>query len=61
VGENGELVGIAWGRPYDNSALPDFAGELNKIYVLREHHRRGVGRRRPGHVARRFLSQGTAR
>lgn len=60
MGENGKLVGFARGRPYDHSALPDFAGELNKIYVLREHHRRGVGRRLLGHVARRFLNYGIA-
>jgi ribosomal protein S18 acetylase RimI-like enzyme len=57
-GENGELVGFAKGVPYDHGDLPDFAGELNKIYVLREYHRRGLGRRLVSHVARRFLSQG---
>jgi ribosomal protein S18 acetylase RimI-like enzyme len=57
-GENGELVGFAKGVPYDHGDLPDFAGELNKIYLLREYHRRGLGRLLVGHVARRFLSQG---
>src|SRR2546427_780775 len=57
-GPNGELVGFAKGVPYDHSDHSDFAGELNKIYLLREYHRRGVGRRLLGHVARRFLSQG---
>jgi ribosomal protein S18 acetylase RimI-like enzyme len=59
-GRNGELVGFAKGVPYDHSDHPDFDGELNKIYVLREYHRRGAGRRLLGHVARRFLSQGIA-
>src|SRR5690349_18067122 len=55
---NGDLVGFAKGVPYDHDDLPEFAGELNKIYLLREYHRRGLGRRLLGHVARRFLSQG---
>ena len=33
-------------------------GELNKIYLLRQYHRLGLGRRLIGHVARRFLSRG---
>lgn len=57
-GTNGQLVGFAKGVPYESKNQPDFSGELNKIYLLREHHRRGLGRRLAGHVARRFLSQG---
>lgn len=57
-GPAGDLVGFAKGVPYDHEDLPGFAGELNKIYLLREYHRRGLGRRLLGHVARRFLSQG---
>jgi L-amino acid N-acyltransferase YncA len=55
---NGELIGFAKGQRYAHRDQPDFAGELNKIYLLRDHHRRGLGRRLLGHVARRFLSQG---
>jgi len=55
---NGELIGFAKGQRYSHRDQPDFAGELNKIYLLREYHRRGLGRRLLGHVARRFLSQG---
>lgn len=55
---SGELVGFAKGVRYQHSDLPDFAGELNKIYLLREYQRQGLGRRLVGHVARRFLSQG---
>jgi GNAT superfamily N-acetyltransferase len=40
--------------------LPGYAGELNKIYLLRKYHRRGLGRRLVGHVARRFLQRGIA-
>lgn len=52
---NGELVGFAKGTQCDH---PDFAGELNKIYLLREYQHLGLGRRLVGHVSRRFLSQG---
>jgi GNAT superfamily N-acetyltransferase len=55
---SGELVGFAKGVRYQHSDLPDFAGELNKIYLLREYQRQGLGRRLVGHVARRFLGQG---
>jgi len=55
---NGELVGFAKGLPYDHSDLPGFAGELNKIHLLRDYQRQGLGRRLVGHVVRRFLSQG---
>jgi ribosomal protein S18 acetylase RimI-like enzyme len=54
----GELVGFAKGVPYRHRDLPDFAGELSKIYLLREYQRQGLGRQLVGHVARRFLSQG---
>jgi ribosomal protein S18 acetylase RimI-like enzyme len=54
---DGSLIGSAKGIPY-SAEISDFAGELNKIYFLREYHRRGLGRRLIGHVARRFLSQG---
>jgi ribosomal protein S18 acetylase RimI-like enzyme len=57
-GPNGELIGFAKGQPYSHPDQPEFAGELNRIYLLREYHRRGLGRRLLGHVARRFLSQG---
>ena len=51
---NGELVGFAKAIRSDG----EYGGELNKIYVLREYQRMGLGKRLLGHVARRFLSQG---
>lgn len=57
-GPDGELVGFIKGKRYRDRDLPDFAGELNKIYLLREYHRQGWGRRLVGHVVRRFLRQG---
>src|SRR5262245_57459702 len=56
----GRLIGFAKGLPYSHPDQPDYAGELNKIYLLREFHRRGLGRRLLGHVARRFLERGIA-
>ena len=53
----GDLVAFAKGTLHDGG-VPGFAGELNKIYVLRRHHRQGIGRRLIAHVARRFLDQG---
>jgi GNAT superfamily N-acetyltransferase len=54
---DGSLIGFAKGLLYTGEIL-DFAGELNKIYLLREYHRRGLGNRLIGHITRRFLSQG---
>ena len=53
----GQLIGFAKGTRHDGG-VPGFAGELNKIYVLRSFHRQGVGRLLLCNVARRFLRQG---
>lgn len=55
--EDSALIGFAKGVPH-TGGVPGFAGELNKIYLLREYHRRGLGSRLIGHVSRRFLAQG---
>ena len=55
--DNGELVGFAKGTLHDGG-VPGFAGELNKIYVLRRCLRQGLGRLLLCNVARRFLQQG---
>jgi GNAT superfamily N-acetyltransferase len=54
---DGELVGFARGVPYNEPEPVGFSGTLNKIYLLKKYHRRGLGRRLLGHVSRRFLSQ----
>jgi len=56
-GPHGSLVGFAKGTLHDGG-VPGFMGELNKIYVLRQYHRRGVGRRLVATVAQRFLQRG---
>jgi ribosomal protein S18 acetylase RimI-like enzyme len=53
----GELVGFAKGTAH-NGGVPGFAGQLNKIYVLRRCHRLGLGRLLLCNVARRFLNRG---
>ena len=54
---DGQLVGFAKGELHDGG-VPGFDGELDKIYVLRDWHRSGIGRALVGQVARRFLAQG---
>lgn len=53
--QDGALVGFAQCNTSDH---PQFAGQLNKIYFLRDYQRVGLGRRLLGHVARRFIGQG---
>jgi GNAT superfamily N-acetyltransferase len=55
---NGDLVGFATGRR-NTGSLVEFGGELNKIYLLREYQRLGIGRRLMGCIARRFLQRKT--
>jgi ribosomal protein S18 acetylase RimI-like enzyme len=55
----GQLVGFAKGTRHDGG-VPGFHGELDKIYVLREWQRHGIGRQLVEEVARRFLSHGVS-
>ena len=55
--DKGQLVGFAKGTPHDGG-VAGFAGELNKIYVLRRFHKRGIGRLLLCQVARRFVERG---
>jgi len=52
---DGELIAFAQANRSDH---PEFSAELNKIYVLRDYQRLGVGQRLLGHVARRFRDHG---
>jgi ribosomal protein S18 acetylase RimI-like enzyme len=52
---NGDLVGFVVGQPGDP---PDGGGHVNKIYVLRDYQRLGLGRRLLTQVSQRFASQG---
>ncbi len=53
-----QLIGFAKGKTYSHNDLPGFSGELNKIYILREYQRLGLGKRLIAHAAREFLSMG---
>jgi GNAT superfamily N-acetyltransferase len=56
-GEKGDLIGFASGER--NEAAPaEFEGLLDKIYVLREYHRSGLGRRLLCASAACFLAAG---
>jgi ribosomal protein S18 acetylase RimI-like enzyme len=52
---DGALVGFAKGVRLSE---PRGQGDLNKIYLLLEYYRLGLGRRLVGHVVRRFIAQG---
>jgi ribosomal protein S18 acetylase RimI-like enzyme len=52
-----ELVGFAKGTPHDGG-VPGYAGELNKLYLLRRVQRHGLGRLLVCAVARRFVEEG---
>jgi GNAT superfamily N-acetyltransferase len=56
--ETGRLIGFASGEPHMSGELSEYRGELNKIYLLREYHGRGLGRRLLCAAARRFLDRG---
>jgi GNAT superfamily N-acetyltransferase len=53
----GRLVGFASGACHDGG-VSGYAGELDKIYVLRKHQRQSLGRLLLCSVARRFLARG---
>ena len=52
----GDLVGFAKGVVHASGS-----GDLNKIYLLGEYQRMGLGRLLVGHVVRRFLARGLTR
>ena len=56
---DGELVGFAKGVPHHD--ISRYAGELNKIYILRQYHRLGLGKRLLCEVSRRVFALGPAR
>jgi GNAT superfamily N-acetyltransferase len=53
----GEMIGFARGVVHQDTSS-GFEGELNKIYLLREYHRRGLGKLLLCAAARRFLTHG---
>lgn len=55
---DGHLVGFALGKLYNEPSLPHYAGELNKIYVLQEYQRVGLGTQLFCQAACRFIDMG---
>lgn len=56
--EKGKLIGFAKGQTYAHNDLPQFSGELNKIYLLQSYQRLGLGKKLLQAVADRFLGMG---
>lgn len=54
----GTLIGFASGKPHRSNELSAFHGVLDKIYLLREYHHKGLGRRLLCAAADRFLARG---
>ncbi len=54
----GSLIGFASGKPHRSDEPSAFRGVLDKIYLLREYHRQGLGRLLLCTAAHRFLAQG---
>ena len=54
----GDLAGYARGRRYADEHTKNNSGELNKIYLLRDYQRLGLGRRLFASVVHRFRSMG---
>ena len=58
VNKKNGLVGFAKGKTYKDDNSGELRGDLNKIYILSDYQRVGLGTKLIGHVARRFLSLG---
>ena len=58
VNKNNDLIGFAKGIINKNKDPAELQGDLNKIYLLDEYQRIGLGTKLIGYVARRFLSMG---
>jgi ribosomal protein S18 acetylase RimI-like enzyme len=52
-----ELIGFAMGSRYAHEDLPLYSGELDKLYLLQEYQRLGLGRKLICMAATRFVSQ----
>ncbi|MBS1731353.1 MAG: GNAT family N-acetyltransferase [Bacteroidetes bacterium] len=56
--ESEGLIGFAKGQFYNHADHPEFAGELNKIYLLRKYQKLGLGRQIVCKVANEFIHRG---
>ena len=58
VDKNNKLVGFAKGIINKNEKSSEQHGDLNKIYLLSDYQRLGLGKKLFAHVIKRFLSKG---
>ena len=58
VDKNNKLVGFAKGIISKNESSSEQHGDLNKIYLLSDYQRLGLGKKLFAHVVGRFLSKG---
>ena len=58
VDKNNKLVGFAKGIISKNESSSEQHGDLNKIYLLSDYQRLGLGKKLFAHVVQRFLSKG---
>jgi L-amino acid N-acyltransferase YncA len=58
VNKNNELVGFAKGKIYKDEGSSENRGDLNKIYLLRDYQRLGLGKKLFRLVVERFLTKG---
>ena len=58
VNKNNELVGFAKGKINKDEHSTQLHGDLNKIYLLNDYQRLGLGKKLFGNVVQRFLSHG---
>ncbi len=56
--EKGELIGFTKAEPYSHAHLPQFNGELNKIYLLKEYHKQGLGKRLLAETVQHMIANG---
>lgn len=58
VNKKNELVGFAKGKTYRDKNSSELRGDLNKIYLLGDYQRLGLGKKLFGLVVKRFLIMG---
>jgi GNAT superfamily N-acetyltransferase len=55
---NKRLIGFASGNSYSSKELPEYAGELNKLYLLREYQGLKIGKKLFLAASGKFLKKG---
>ncbi|HEV7781181.1 MAG TPA: GNAT family N-acetyltransferase [Chitinophagaceae bacterium] len=56
--KQGELIGFAKGMTFNHPSLPEFDGELNKIYILKAYHKSGLGKKLLSRAFKMFKDMG---